>query len=1025
MPYRFLTYALDVERRELLNRGKPVAVSPKVFDVLSYLIAHRDRMVSKTELMERFWAANTSEAAMQKAISQMRKALGDSGGEAIKTYHGRGFRFVSPMEEDEAPSGEAPLTLSERRLVSVLCARLNPATGRGDNTAMTRAKEIVERHEGGLLHIVIDGFTASFGLNPLYEDGARRAVHCAAALAGIGEERPYPRWSLGVDSGAIGVKEGPEWALPGGIERAASALARMTPPGEIAVSVAVRDQLRDEIECEATEAGFRVLSVGAMSAGIPARPRKQPTRFVGRRAEMSFLNAQRDNLMRGAGQAIEISGAPGIGKTRLAAEFLASVDETALRQVKVQCLPTLANTPLAPIRALCLALAPEPPAGVIRDGIDDALFRELRDGVAGETPALQSLSNRQHSRRTHALIERILRACGAEKPLAIVFEDAHWMDATSRACLEDLLRGIDRKPFMAILTTRPSDAPPLAETVLRLPSLGRAESMALLRDACVGVELQPDIAARLIDRAEGNPFFIEELALTAQGDGGGAQDLPATVQAVIAARIGGLEAGLRAVVYVMAVIGPRAEPALIAHLLGRSEAALEIAMRGLVRAGFAMIAPAGFSFRHALIEETAYAMIEPADRKRLHGEIARHLENEPPPEPARPERLAWHHQEAGETARAVRCWIAASRSALRRSALHEAVAFAESGLALVGGDAPEDARRELDLLLCLSPALAAIRGFGADEVGEIYRRADRLNRRVGTMKTEFRVRVGLWIHCWIRGRLLDSLDHAGKLLALADRTRDSALLLQANASRGQVLLHRGEIAAALRHLEAGLRATGGTPPATISGQNAAASCAAYAAWATKLMGRNEEAERFRALSLRLTEAHESPLTAAIHYALCSEIFMFGDDATGCLAHADRAVELSREHDFAFWLGTGLVMRGWAHGRKGDFKAAFAALDEGSAVFEGTEAGVQLANWAGLRAEVLLRAGRPGEALAVAGNGLAAAARAGDLFFTPRIHAVAARAANETGATDKAAEHRREAGNLARRFGMSRRFIALG
>ncbi|TCP42894.1 ATP-binding protein [Rhodovulum marinum] len=1038
MAYRFLTFELDTGRRELLARGHPVALPPKAFDLLAYLVTHHDRMVPKAELMDRFWPANTTEAALQKAISQVRKALGTAdpgGGAALRTYHGRGIRFAAPVTDTAPPPAALPppgdprpdaLPLDERHPATVLCVTLETGAGPAAavETLLARARDMVERHQGRLLRMMLDGFTAAFGLDPLYEDGARRAVHCAAALAALDTVPDGVDWRFGLDSGALRPADRGAWALPGEIERGAIALAEAAQPRHVLLSAAVRDQLRGEADTAPARTGFRLVSVAPMRAGIPARPRARPPRFVGRTAEMTFLAAQRDMLLAGHGQAVVLCGPAGIGKTRLVAEFLAGLDGAALRIETVHCLPALSNTPLAPIRALCRALCALPPAGTVTDAVDAALLQDLLGAAPPESPALQTLSDHQRRQRGRALVDRILTTHGADRPLVIVFEDVHWLDATSRDYLDHLLAGIDGKRLMVVLTTRPTEAPPPAETVLNLSSLGRAESLALLRETCPEADLAAEAAQILVDRAQGNPFFIEELALAARAGGDPAVDLPGTVQAVIAVRIGALDPWLRRLVYVIAVIGPPAPPALVAHLLGQDPARIAPGIADLVRRGFVHDGPAGLGFRHILIADAAYAMVAPADRTRLHGRIAAHQETagtDPPPDP---ERLAWHHQEAGARDRAIPCWIAASRAALHRSARTEAVAFAESGLALIDPDTPDDARHELDLLLCLAPALTALRGFGSQDVGRTYARADRLNRRVGTVRSEIRVRVGLWIHTWVRGRLAQSLRHADRLLALADRIGDPALTLQAHASRGQVLMHRGTLATALNHLATGLAAIETAPPATMPAQNAATSCAAYASWVARMMGRQAQAAAFLDRSRALAELQENPFAAAIHFALCSESYMVADDVPACLDYADRAVALSRDHDFAFWLGTGLVMRGWALGRQGAHHAAFAAYDEGIAVFEATDARVQLANWHGLRAETLLAAGRDRAALGAAQHALTCARRAEDVYFTPRIHAVAARAQARLGHPDRAADHDRQAAALARRFGMGAHVLNL-
>jgi len=1056
MLWKFLTFELDTERRELRDGGVPVAVSPKAFDVLSYLVEHRDRMIPKPELLDAFWTSEVSEAALQKTISQIRKALGGNrgGAFAIKTYHGRGFRFVAVVEgsgscpepepeHDRVGDGDVthrPLfTVAEQRLAAVLCVRLadgvrgnpdGPNERNGEAQFLATAREVVDRHRGVLLNMLVDGFTAAFGLDIPFEDGTRRAVYCAAALMA---DIPGPRGGgmplvAGIDTGradARAEEDSARWVLPNEIERTAVDLTAGGASGDILLGASAWAQLGGEADVEETAAGFRLVSLGPMRAGIPARPQKRPTRFVGRAAEQAFLASHLAALRAGTGQALTLTGPPGIGKTRLVSEFLDTLDPTGFRVARLQCLPSLTDTPVAPIRDLCRLLFSNLPTGVGIEGVDldevdVALLRDLLDDAVTDAPPLQAIPDHTRRQRSRALVDRLMRSVCTEYPHILVFEDIHWIDATSWEYLEELVRSVDRKRMMVLMTTRHLQGPESGDpagSALQLSPLGHQESMDLLRDIYGGERLDAVASKILVRRAAGNPFFIEELALAAQTGGDPATDLPDTVQAVTAIRIGSLGEDLRSLVFLVAVIGPPAPIELIAALLGLPTADVEERMLRLFRMGFVQAGPDGYTFRHMLINDTAYVMVAPADRKRLHAQIARHLETAGTAGIQRPERLAWHFQEAGEPVRAIPYWVAASRAALHRSARLEAIAFARKGLALIDTKAPDSAANELDLQLCLAPALTALRGFGADAVGEAYGRAQQLNAVIGTPKTAVRVQVGLWIHTWVRGRLTQSLDHAGRLLDLAERAPGPALSLQAHAGKGQVLLHTGEFHDALHHLENGLRAYGGQQPATVPAQNAAVSCSAYAAWVCSALAREEDARRYLTQSQRLSALYANPYAEAIHYALGTGPLMFLGDADSCLTYADRAISVSRQHDFAFWLGTALVLRGWALGRHGRAAAARAAMDEGIAVFEATGAGVQLANWYGLKAETLLISGDVQGGLDAANHALACAESTGDIFFTPRIHATLARLHDALGKPELAALHRHKAAELAGRMGM--------
>lgn len=1038
MIFRFLTFALDTERRELRDGDQPVSLTPKAFDVLCYLIEHRARMVTKSELLDAFWSRQVSEAALQKTISLIRKALAKSSASSgvLKTYHGLGFRFVAEVSQvtaDAEAEERHPVAVREQRLITVLCVRMQDGVSGG--AAMREligpAKQIVERYDGSLLRMMVEGFTVAFGMQTAYEDGARRAGHCALELNTLAKllAKEGNAFALGfgihTGPGDIGDQDVEEdWAPPGDIERMATRIAEDATQCEILISAATQHQLGDEVESSETALGYRLIRMAEMRAGVPARPRKTPASFVGRSAELGFLNHTLKLMIAGSGQGLTLSGPAGIGKTRLVAEFLAGLDTAGCRYVTLQCLPGLCNSPGAPIVEMCRRLFPTAPAGTLQDEVDAALLRELHDDPPEMEPILQALSEHQHRLRSYALVNRMLAAVCAEQPTVIVIEDTHWIDATSQKFLDAIAREMYAKRLMLLVTTRPTETPALSGGVLQLSPLGPSDSLEVLRQNTDDQPLAEATAELLVRRAAGNPFFIEELALAAQVGGDPSTDLPDTVHAVIAVRIGALELSQRVLLYIIAVIGPPAPRDLIAALSGLDSDEVDTTLDHLMRHGFLHGEAGGCAFRHMLIHDTAYAMVAPEERGRLHGDVARLLESAAFEGSARPETLAWHHQEAGRKDEALTYWIAASRDALHRSARHEAIAFARDGLKLIDTETNNASRRELDLQLCLASALGALRGYGAPEVGEAYRRARVLNGDVGSQKAEVRILVGLWIHSWVGGQLTESLGFAQRLPAIAAKSDDPARLLQAEASIGQVLVHQGAINTALAHLEAGLAHVKDAPPATLPAQNAAVACAAYAAWASSLAGAHEAAKGHIEMSERLSGVFENPFAQAIHYALCSEPYMFMGDAAPCLEFADQAVAISRTHGFDFWLGTGLVMRGWALSQSGQHEASLAAFDEGIAVFEATGAKVQLANWYGLKAEAHLAAEDVEPGLAAARHALECAQRAEDMFFVPRIHTTLAHLHQRLGDDRTAADHAQEATRLGQSFAMGEVFLRL-
>lgn len=1029
MTLRFLTFDLNEDRRELRDQGALVSLAPKAFDVLCYLITHRERMVSKAELLEEFWSMQVSEAALQKAISLLRKATRCDRQSVIRTHHGLGFRFVPDVltsSQDKPPTQcEHSTPMSERSLVAVLCVRIGVEAPQEDLVTeefLNQARACVEAHHGKALRMTLEGFMASFGLDTHFEDAARQAVHCAVALNAAADRCDKLPVIMGIDHGRVDLSQDADktnWRRPSDIERGASELASRGEPSDVLLSVAVQQQLRDEVTCIAIEHGFRLTAVNDLQAGVPGRPQKQPSHFVGRMAELAFLSESLEGAGSGHGQGVTLSGPAGIGKTRLLSEFLATLDTSGFRSLKVQCLPSLSNTALAPIRDMYRALFVKAPADVIRTDIDTALHAELLGEATAHAAVLNSLSEHQRKQQSYILVSRMLAAHCVEQTLVLAFEDVHWLDVSSRDCLEAVIGQTDGTRLLVVMTTRPTDDPPLSEAMVQLSPLRRHDGLKLLRDNINATEIDADVADDLVRRAAGNPFFIEELALASQSGDDPSHELPETVQAVISVRIGALDPADRMFLYVIAVVGHAARIDLVSHLLGQSADVVDATAARLRSMGFILAEPGAYSFRHMLINDTAYAMLAPAERRKLHGKIAAYLEGDAPSRAPQPEELAWHYQEAGEVDQATEYWLKACRTAMQRLAHREGIVFAQNGLALIAAGGIDSPKRELDLQLYLAFALTALKGYGADDVGEAYSQAQKMNKVVGDPRANIRVLFGLWINAWVSGRLSKSLVYAQDMLDVTNVANDPDLNLQAHASMGQVLMHKGRLGEALGHLNMGLDAIADRPPTSSPAQIASVACSAFACWTNCMIGNQPEADRILDVSYQLAHAHENPLARAVHFGLCHEPFMFTGQVERCLDYADRNISISRTHDFAFWLGTGLVMRGWALGQMGRMDTAFDALDEGISVFEATGAGVQLSNWYGLKAETLLTAGRLKEGLKAADHALDCADRTGDVYFTPRIHTVAARLWSELNERENATRHAEKAKQRAAEFGMAK------
>lgn len=247
--------------------------------------------------------------------------------------------------------------------------------------------------------------------------------------------------------------------------------------------------------------------------------------------------------------------------------------------------------------------------------------------------------------------------------------------------------------------------------------------------------------------------------------------------------------------------------------------------------------------------------------------------------------------------------------------------------------------------------------------------------------------VGLWNYAWVRGDLAQAHGHAGELLALAAGRGDPTLQVRAYACMGEILFHMGDFPAAAEHLDTACRLFADCAEVRAATRVPAVACHCYAAWTASFLGRPAEARAFCDAAGGIADALLQPFSMALHLALKAELLLFEGDVLACRDTAREAAALSRREGFPFWHGTALVNLGWAEAHAGDPAAGLARLQQGIRLFEATGARVQLANWYGLLAEVLVLTGDHRAALTACETAAGWARKTGDRFFLPRIERI--------------------------------------
>jgi predicted ATPase len=360
---------------------------------------------------------------------------------------------------------------------------------------------------------------------------------------------------------------------------------------------------------------------------------------------------------------------------------------------------------------------------------------------------------RQKQLTLQALVDQ-LEGASAAQPALLAYEDVHWIDPTTLELLGLAIERVQRLPVLLLITFRPEFNPPWTGqpdvSALPLSRLGRRDSAAMVERVIGAKALPAEVSAEIVAKTDGVPLFVEELTKAVLEsdlleDAGDRYELsgpllplaiPSTLHDSLLARLDRL-ASVKEVAQIGAAIGREFSYPLLAGVADRPEDQLQSALDQLVKSELVFrsgIPPEiTYSFKHALVQETAYGTLLKR-RRQLHSRIAQVLtEQFPDRVAAEPELLAHHHTEAGEAEQAIKYWLKAGQRATERSANAEAVSHLRRGLDLLGGiaDRVERARQELALQVALGAPLLVVKGYSAPETSTASARAYELCKHVG------------------------------------------------------------------------------------------------------------------------------------------------------------------------------------------------------------------------------------------------------------------------------------------------------
>lgn len=553
-------------------------------------------------------------------------------------------------QELEGLVGVAPaVAIDERRHVAVLHARLDDLDGHaltlGEEglVALVRrfaeaAQAIAQRHGAHLVDLAEGNVELVLGAPVAHEDDPRRAVRAALELhAAVEVLAEGAAVAVGIAvgdavAGHRGEAGGAQYKVSGPPVRSARRLAARAAPAMTLVTEALRRQVHGHFRTTHHDAEMHAIA----GSGLEASSR-DVLPFIGRERERArFDELARECVRDGGGQIIALRGGAGIGKSRLAERFLERAEELGFDVYRARLSQLETNRDaLRTIALALLGLARECDAEGRREAADAelagghvepdqwlSLYTLLGLGLPAPMQAIyDALPDGARARGRLDILEALLRARAAAAPLLLVLEDMQFARASERAELASLRAAIAASRAVLLVTTRPEAEGALEAllgatrvTVLELGLLSTEE----VARACMAVEgISASRARQLAERAAGHPLFLQELAHDA--DLATDASLPASIRALVQARVDRLESTERRALQAAAVLGERFDRSDLRALL--EEPSYD--PRPLVQ--HTLIVPNGadtFRFAHALVREGVYASLLDGERARLHERAA-------------------------------------------------------------------------------------------------------------------------------------------------------------------------------------------------------------------------------------------------------------------------------------------------------------------------------------------------------------------------------------------------------------------
>jgi predicted ATPase/class 3 adenylate cyclase len=948
------------------------------------------------------------------------------------------------LENWGADEAAAATSEAERRQLTVMFCdlanstemshRLDPEDMRDINRAYQDCcKQIIEQFGGYVARYMGDGVLAYFGFPRAHENDAERAVHAGlgivSEISNIGVARDK---SGGFEIGVrVGIETGPvvvgdligeaasqESAVVGETPNIAARLQSLANRNTIVIGPRTRALVKSRFECEDIGDNrlkgiaqpvkvWRVIAEIEAESSFELDHRGGLTPLVGREQEIGLMLERWRQASEGDGQIVLLSGEAGIGKSRITDVLRENLAPDEMICLRYQCSPHHTNSTLYPVIEQIKRAAQFTPADSQHEKLDKLetwldsagsgndlaipLLAKLLSVPTGERFRLPTMSPERQKEQTFEVLTVHLESLSRQRPVLLIFEDAHWADPSSLELLDLMVAKIQHIGALAIITFRPEYAPRWGShthvTSLTLNRFTRSLASTMVDRISAGKSLPDEVRQQIIDKTDGMPLFVEELTKSILESGLLTEEshrftladsisnlaIPATLQDSLMARLDRLAMG-KPVAQTGAAIGRVFSHRLLEIVCVLDPTELDAALAELIDSGLVFGLGENFTFKHALVQEAAYASMLKTRRRELHAQIAEVLRTDfAEIAESQPELLAHHYSAAGQRQSALEYWLLAGRRARERSADQEAVGHLTEGITILRDlpETEEHARLELDFLLALCGPAIITTGWGSRLSAETYTRARELCTRLGEIGRLYPVLYGEYMLELTLGRFEGTRNKAAELLELGERQQNVEAIMTGHRTVAWSLLYVGDFNRARSHADKVLELY--RPEAHEDLKFRYAHDPRVAALCTRAMletlsgdlGRSIETTT-ETLEFARSIDHASSLAYGLMFAGALPA-VIRHNAREAAKYADEILQLSRQIRSDVWLGFGNVILGWCRGTGRAYEDGLSLLEEGLNLLDASAPNPWRPLFLALIAEVHLQGGKPERAIGALEN----------------------------------------------------------